>query len=454
MTNCLPPAVRSEAPGNAQRSGADLGAGHPNAIAVLALCLQGQTDIPFWVLDDSAMIQQLARGAPVSQGRRTRPLAALFQVTGMSPIGQALFDVIALALSLWQWRQAASATLTRDDSEAVLLGMGAGQEAEIRSALPERVAHVDERDATSLGTVARPRLLDVMRESLVAAHAVWRGIKRSDNPWVAGHRNRWLARAATHIGRYGFTKAWTKALPESIRRVVFLAPTTVSFAVLDALAAGSGIQTEWWQHGCIRYSSMYSRQATLSRMLTVPEARFLESLGPSGRVEIYFPKGPPRALIEPDNIVLLASQYETPAFKRLSFVPTLRSIFEWFDRQGHRVVVRPHPREDTDFWTRHFPGVPIEREPSSLMAHLEAARPRFLLGWYSTALIDGSLLGVPALVMNQDVNREELDDLVLDPRTLFQEWPRDRAAIEQLMASREAYDRHRRELAETLFGRR
>jgi hypothetical protein len=331
--------------------------------------------------------------------------------------------------------------------------MGAGQEAELISVLraeePRGAHHLDERDPASLGEVAVPRVSEVVREVWRGATEIVRGLDRSPMDAIREHRAWWLARAATRLGRYAFARAWGRALPGSVARVVFLAPSTVTFAIADALA-GSGTRAEWWQHGMIRRSSLYAR-VPRARLLTVAEADYLRILGVCPQVELYFPKAGPATPLDPRSVVLLASQHDTDTCKRAAYLDRLREVVDWLAARGHRLVVRPHPREDLAFWSAHFPNLEIQREPVRFLDHLRALRPRFVLSWFSTALIDGSLVGVPGLTLGTGPDAQ-LEDVVFDFEATFLQWGRDQARIEAMLKSERERSAYRDRLVRVLFG--
>lgn len=427
---------------------------HVGPIAALSVHLQDRQELPLWLLDDSQLIQQIARKRPPSPGRRTRILVRVFSLLRASSLAWATIGVIGTVLTVHGWLRSRRERMSQAHAENILLGMGAGQEQELLAHLAEGtgtpVAHLDERDIATLGRVGAPRLGPAVGKVWRTASLVVERIRRSDDVHIRQYAPYWLARLAILVNRYSIGWSWARYLPDSTARIVFLAPSPVTFAAVDALKR-SRIRIEWWQHGSIVHSSMYPAVDRVYA-LTRPEASYLGRRCISSTVELYFPKGRPTMISAPTSRVLFLSQYDNDSFRKADQLATLEAVFAWLRERGHEIVVRPHPRESGSFWSTHFPEVAVQRSPARFLEHLAELRPRLVLSWFSTALVDAVLAGVPGVCLDT-VDPTVLDDVVLDFRRIFPVWGRDTQTLHGCLASEPALAACLERQVINLFGR-
>lgn len=428
----------------------------PPAIPDLARRLETTGELPLWLLDDSAMILCLAEGRQPRPGPRTRALRNLFRVTGPTWLATMIVGTVGMLTVAHGWSKMRIARHRIDHPTAVLIGMGAGQEsailAELDGPTPGLTVHLDERDIATLGTIAVPSFMRASATAWREAIRIVGAIRRAREHHIEDHHPHWLARCATQIGRYALTHAWSRRLPMSVQRIVFLAPSPVTFALVDARTTRT-TSIEWWQHGSIRHSSMYPLVDRVAS-LTAPEGRYMQARCSTHDYRLYYPKGRPQPLVgDASRTVLLFSQYDTDTFHREHHVARLKKVSEWLHQRGLNLVVRPHPRESADFWSANFPDIEVQRSPASIFDHIAELHPRLALSWYSTALVDAVLMGVPGACLDPAPDRS-LDDVVLDFRNIFLSWNQNREAIDGLISSSDDCDVWRARQFAILFGER
>jgi hypothetical protein len=103
--------------------------------------------------------------------------------------------------------------------------------------------------------------------------------------------------------------------------------------------------------------------------------------------------------------------------------------------------VRPHPREDAAFWTNTDISQYVSVQPpeTTFQEHVNRVRPRLVISWHSTALVDALDLGVIPVSMCEDDDKNVANMVY----PLFQRslrWPRDLALIERLLADDVSYE--------------
>lgn len=117
---------------------------------------------------------------------------------------------------------------------------------------------------------------------------------------------------------------------------------------------------------------------------------------------------------------------------------TCRSFFGWAREIDLPVIVRPHPADKSGYWHRWRgeKGVEFDERAISFDDFLEETRPRFLVTWSSTTILDALLRGVvPMTVAGESL---EWADFVFPFREIALRWPECRADAESLVDNPEA----------------
>jgi len=116
-------------------------------------------------------------------------------------------------------------------------------------------------------------------------------------------------------------------------------------------------------------------------------------------------------------------------------------FLHWAATTGRRVISRPHPREDPTAWQRpEVRGLAeLQSSQDSFIEHLARLRPRVVVSWFSTALVDALRVGViPVTICGDDDPNVANMVYPLFRRSL--RWPKDTALIEHILSDNDAYD--------------
>ena len=407
--------------------------------------LDGKDGLPGWVGADSSVVLAIARGEEPRHGPRGIWLRRLFGLLGASPAGRLALRAVALLSALSSWRRCRRGERA-PHAAVVVVGMGAGAEAglvrEVQETAGGAVAHVDQRDPSTLGKVVCPPLGHALRTAWRAAGGGGRAIRGAGCAEARDHRSLWMASVARRVGAYGFFRAWAEALPSSVERLVFLAMDVAAFAAGDARGGSRLPVLEHRQHGLIRWSLAVAPFDHVIAMSAPEAGRFREG----GNTVVLLPReassSPPEGVS--GKALLLASMYDVPGvFLREDNAPELEGLLSWAGTMGLAPVVRPHPREEGGFWSSRFPSVERDEGASTFADVLARRHPRLVASWASTALLDALAAGrLPVLLPAGAA--PILEDMVLPLEEVCLVWPRDRLLFEECLRDPDAYARELR----------
>lgn len=388
-----------------------------------------------WAVADGALLQAISSGRPIERGPRGRALYRLLHLARrFGHEGSIVFLVGLLEVLRLCWRQGR----VRSDhviQGRIFVGFGAAaEEALFEQYQAESKDSVVRLDQTQVGTLgafhsvgwvqAFKTLRMAQRRALEAVSSVPEDLKS----W----RLDFLTHAGMRLGQYSYMRAWfadVRMLSPRLHEVCFLSADTPAFAAVDA-----GLPTRYLQHGLIRRSLVLPNFDVIDA-LTADEHEHFSSRLPTARVRLI------HALNSitpspPGQGFLIASHGET-AEEMERIVPLL----EWIEARGIPIVVRPHPQEDRAFWRGHASrwNCVIDDSDRSFMLAVKRLRPRFIVSWYSTALMDALRYGIVPITVSQ-VGNKNIQDLVyrLFDRALH--WPRDAELLASLLSNDHAYE--------------
>ena len=389
-----------------------------------------------WAVADEALLRSISESTPLERGvsgaRLQRILKACDRV-GMAWPAITAVALVELTRLLLQQR----ATTSREHSgtsksppERLFVGFGAGAEEE----LFRRYRDDDKRPATrldlfDLGTFATLHPLG-LRRALCSLLSTLRAARLAMRSLPADLKVRcldFLTWIASRSAWYAYARAWfldygTKG-PAHIREAAFLSVDTAAFAAVDA-----GLRTVYLQHGML-FKSLLFPDFDEVIALTEDEAAYLQRRLQNSKVLLHGSR--PRQAGRPSNQgpVLFASTYcDNEAFEEI--VPFLR----WATRTGHRVICRPHPRENSARWRRPDVCGLVELQSSerSFLDHLSETRPRIVVSSFSTALIDALHAGIIPVTICAE-NDPNVANMVYPLFSRCLRWPKDIAAIERIL---------------------
>lgn len=395
-----------------------------------------------WVLADSALLQAIEKNEPVAlgvQGRRLNSLVKLSSRIGIVWILIATIGFIQL-IRMQRPNKTVSDNNARGTSIypiCFFIGFGAGaEEALFNEYCKNRKDTVDKLDQINASTFAvwhQVSLLSGFRLLLQALVVAKDAIDALPSQYL-NYRTDFLTCVAKKLGYYIYMRTWFESLKvktdESFKEVAFLSPDTAAFAAVDACLPVCFIQ-----HGMIRKSLLLPK-FTRIEALTMDEATHMKYLLPSADITVHVHS---RCRIHPSQMsrsVLVASVYGDAEYMSL-----VLPVVSWVDTLKIPLLVRPHPRENGSFWeVSELSGkVVIARNDADIFKAIYRLRPRLVVSWFSTALIDVLECGVIPVTLCKD-DDIHVADLVYPLFKRCLRWPEDRLVIERLLDDDEYYE--------------
>lgn len=271
----------------------------------------------------------------------------------------------------------------------------------------------------------KPGLFSLLREW----GAIWREIwPHLDRSIVAEFKIGYaLAHVLIHFGRYCYYRTWLRGYARETG-VTIMAASSCD----DAAFAGTavGMQVIYLTHGfqCARLVYPDFRRIVAFNGLEVPH---FQRRVPGAEITLVVPRLNP---INTERLAVLTGDY----MGEMERSELCRSFIEWARQRHMPVIVRPHPRDETGYWNRWkgVAGITFDDTPSDFDAFLERHRPRFLVTWHSTTLLDALLRGVVPITLVQD--REFEADTIFPISEIALRWPDAQETISQFSDHPEA----------------
>lgn len=305
------------------------------------------------------------------------------------------------------------------ESCRIFVGFGAGPEEEMWQTFVagtgDPTVRLDETRPETFFTYYCPRLGCLWKQVWRESGAVIAFLATTDLEPVASYRKDAITFAAMRMALYLLYRSWwTEHKDRGIIDVVFLAADTPAYACVDTAVA----PVEYRQHGLNRRTILLPAFPRL-KLLTAVEAEWYSRCMPQVKSSTL----PCRVSVSQHELVLLiASVYTAPGFNKANDLGRLKDLIKWAERNGFRVIVRKHPREEDDFWSRHFPNVTIDPGGDRFEDALSRLRPMFVASWFSTSLVDALLANVVPVSIMQATD-SWINDMVFEIPEHCLLWP-------------------------------
>jgi len=398
-----------------------------------------------WAVADSALLQSIVRGAPIQRGSVGKRLNALVRFFAKFRLVYLLLFVVgALQLGKLLMRQKRKSSLRCEArlgmpanhySTCFFVGFGAGPEESLFAAYcaekGDPVARIDQTKVESMGQWHQVGVLAAfgsLLHSLTLAKQAMSSLPAEYGPW----KNDFLTFIGIRIGSFSYACAWfrqLKANAPGVAEVCFLAADTAAFAAINI-----GLPTRYLQHGLIRHSLVFPAFDRVDA-LTHDEVRHFRQRLPMMDIHLARSKLTPIAPRKPPCILVASVYGHHEEMRRV--LPFL----EFAAQRGMAIHVRPHPREDRNFWhTGELPfSVLLEDSDASFDAALERLRPSIVVSWFSTALVDALYRSViPVSVSTLDDSN--IKDMVYPLFRHCLHWPTDQDVLQRIIFDDVAYE--------------
>jgi hypothetical protein len=394
-----------------------------------------------WALADSALLQAITRKEPVALGARGRLLSRLVKVSCRFGMVWALIVLAGISELIRLQRQQRAATKAGDGGVGgyparFFVGFGAGSEESLfiqyckkSDIQTERLDQVNVSTFAALHHVSFLSGFRFLVRALVVAKKAINALPFCLSYW----RTDFLTCVAMKAGYYAYMRAWFEMLKEeaglSLAEVAFLAADTAAFAAVDA-----GLPVCYLQHGMIRHSLLLPAFSRVDA-LTTYEANHIRRRLPLAKVTVHSQS---RRKLEPSLMareILVASIYGD-----IEYMSRIASFVLWANAFNVPLQVRPHPRERSTFWQNYamVGQVTIEEGDADIFQAIDRLRPRLMVSWFSTALLDALECGIiPVTVCSDDDSY--VSDMVYPLFRRCLRWPQDIEIIEQILNDDEYY---------------
>lgn len=399
-----------------------------------------------WAMADGALLQAISRNEPMVrgiQGSRLGRLVKMGQHLGLVWLLLSLIGMVELIRLLLRQR----VSMRNGSSQAgnyptrFFVGFGAGKEEELFSRYREKQAgRVGRLDQLNVGSLAVWHCVGIVSglRSLARALADARIAIAVLPPELAPWRADFFTYVGMRAGYFAYMRAWFEILATKagarLDEVAFLSADTAAFAAADA-----GIPTCYLQHGMIRHSTLLPG-FTRVEALTTDEAAFLRTKLPTAQISL--PAQTTHTLL-PNHMekeVLVASIYGETIYGETQFLSLIASFIDWATTKKLPVRIRPHPSENSILWHGYKEAgqVMIEKSDADIHQAMNRMRPRLMVSWFSTALLDALEYGIIPITVCEDDDCH-VTDMVYPLYRRCLRWPRDAESIEKLLLDDEYY---------------
>ena len=398
-----------------------------------------------WAVADSSLLRAIARGEEVQRGKAGRRLERLVRIfTRLKAPYLLLFAVGFFELTRLLLRQLNTAEprlpASTEHSPApypayFFVGFGAGAEEYLfdRYCVDSRVpvARIKQTEPESM--MAWHRIspiagISALFTSLALARQAMNSLPEACLPWKAD----FLTFVGMRLGSFSYYSAWFADLKEKapyMEEVCFVSPDTSAFAAVNAM-----LQTRFLQHGLLAHSLIFPEFDSVDA-ITADEASHLRYRLPRALVNLdAFPTV--SIVTRNPECVLVTSIYGSNE-EMLKVVPLL----EFLVGKGLNIHVRPHPREDPEFWLSSIFSFDIVIEDSNepFDAAIERLRPSLVVSWFSTTLME-ALCSSTIPVSVSFLDDKNLVDTVYPIFARCLQWPSNHEDLVVAMSSKSGYE--------------
>ncbi|KAA6183941.1 hypothetical protein F2Q65_14130 [Thiohalocapsa marina] len=384
-----------------------------------------------WAFADSALYQSIDHGKRITRGSRGRILSFILRasqkvkIEWLAILGVAFYE----AAKMWRAYQKPDTYCSKDVEPHIFVGFGAGMEEELFRIFAEDrrgVFRADQQRLESFNVDHEMRLKDVFR-------TVLQSLGRLKNEWPTlpldahEYRVEFLTHLTMRVARYCFFRTWFECYTKALGRapeVCLISPDTLAFAAVDA-----GVISDFYQHGLMRLSGVFP-DFTRVRALTADEASYLQKALPRSVIRSALPIAKPIENTR-DRVVLVASIYGS-----VSQMNIVIPFLEWADAAGMTILVRRHPKEQSDYWSSLSPRfrLTIDDRNEPIAKVFTRVRPAIVVSWFSTAMVDALNYGlIPVMLVPND--DDAVRDLIYPLVTRTLNWPNDKVQIDKALRS-------------------
>lgn len=217
-------------------------------------------------------------------------------------------------------------------------------------------------------------------------------------PELVDKREDFLTHIASKLAYYAYMRSWfcmVRRINPSLKEIAFSCQNTASFAAVD-----EGIHTNYYSHGALSHAELlpdFNKVTVISNA----EMNFVKRRLFDSSVSTYIKQ---IDKLEPSQMLesVLICSYPSSGNKHMSNITTFLDIAR---AERIKVSVRLHPSEnDNVFWHKYQEAglVSIEVCDISFRDALVRIKPRLVLSWGSTTLIDTLDNGVIPVYASQD----------------------------------------------------
>lgn len=387
-----------------------------------------------WAVADAALLLAIDSGQSLERGPRGRALHRLLRLARYLRQEKLLVFLVGLVEVCRHCRRQGRELSDLRLEKRIFVGFGAAAEealfGQYRDESADSVARLDQTRVGTLGLFHTVGWLEALRTLRLAHRQAFEAaahLPEKLKPW----RLDFLTHAAMQLGHYSYMRAWfaeVRTHAKRLQEVCFLASDTAAFAAVDA-----GLRTRYLQHGLIRRSLVLPRFDMIDALTVDEQTHFCRRL-PGAQVRLSRNSRAPMPAAAGHG-VLVASHHETP-----EEMARIAPLLDWFASCGVPIVVRPHPKEDRAFWRIHGPRwrCAVDDSDGSFMLAVKRLRPRFVVSWYSTALVDALTYGVLPVTVSHAGN-PAIEDMVYCLLDRALHWPRDAELLASLLNDDRAY---------------
>ena len=339
-----------------------------------------------------AMLEK-ALGRRISLGPRRKFAQALLSGADKVGIGYWLMLVtsalLLLGLFLGQFRERARTPTAR----LFFVGNDGARDPSLQRSLESRfgeeATYLNEDKTACFHALLRvsiKNLFGAWLRTLSAVHTTLSNRERLFYPHV-----RYLTEFALCGHRYAYFLAWFELLGATVGPSL-----RVAFGAASPLVAHPAVQSKVWcsyyPHGLMARTVVFPSFSEIWCSNTFEVAHMLSRL-PGADVRTHFSRV---EKFDTERMAAIACGHlDDPD------APECRSFLDWASRRNLKILVRKHPRMQSalaERWRSHR-GVVVESAERSFDEFLEQHRPRVLVTWYSTTVLDALCKGILPVTM-------------------------------------------------------
>ena len=394
-----------------------------------------------WAMADGPLLQAISRNEPMVRGIRGSLLGGLVKVSqhlGLVWPLLSLVGMVELIRLLLRQRVSTRNGSSQDGNYPArfFVGVGAGKEEELFPRYCEKqaggVGRLDQLNVESfavwhcVGFVSGLRSLS---RALAVARMALAALPLELAPWRAD----FFTYVGMRVGYFAYMRAWFEILKTKtgtrLDEVAFLTGYIPAFAAVDV-----GLPACYLQHGMIRHSTLLPAFIRVEA-LTADEAAFMRRRLPKAHITMCLQPKPTLIPSQMEKEILIASIYLDA-----EYMSSITPFIPWASNKKLPIRVRPHPCESSTFWSDYEAdgSVTIEKSDADFLQAIDRLRPRFIVSWFSTTLLEALECGVIPVTVCADDDRNVADMIY----PLFQRclrWPQDTESIERLLDDDEYY---------------